>query len=135
VRPVTAEHKREVRRAVHKRWREKNPEKNRACQAAYHAKNPDARRRNYLKRSGFTLELFKAAMEVQNSLCAICRTDLAALPSAQVHADHCHETVRPRGILCLSCNRGLGFFKDNPHILEWAAEYLRAPTISGVLHV
>ncbi len=28
-------------------------------------------------------------------------------------ADHCHTTNKPRGLLCVRCNAGLGYFKDN----------------------
>lgn len=37
--------------------------------------------------------------------------------------DHCHDTQAFRGLLCSKCNRGLGFFRDNPDLLKLAAEY------------
>lgn len=39
--------------------------------------------------------------------------------------DHNHETGQMRGILCHSCNVGLGHFQDNPFILECAIHYLK----------
>ncbi len=36
-----------------------------------------------------------------------------------------NETSKPRGLLCSTCNSGIGMFDDNPALLELAAEYLR----------
>ena len=38
--------------------------------------------------------------------------------------DHCHETNAPRGWLCNTCNRLLGWVKDDPIILRKLAAYL-----------
>ena len=45
--------------------------------------------------------------------------------AASLHLDHCHDTGAIRGILCLSCNQGLGKVHDDPDLLEAAARYLR----------
>jgi hypothetical protein len=45
--------------------------------------------------------------------------------AANLHLDHCHGSGELRGILCLSCNQGLGNFADDPARLERAAAYLR----------
>lgn len=38
--------------------------------------------------------------------------------------DHSHRTMKIRGMLCQNCNKGLGFFKDNPILLERASDYV-----------
>ena len=38
--------------------------------------------------------------------------------------DHCHTSLKVRGKLCTNCNLGLGHFKDDPMLLEFAKIYL-----------
>lgn len=59
----------------------------------------------------------------QNGRCAICRTPEKDLKKA-LNIDHCHKTEKVRGLLCNSCNQGLGYFKDNISTLEDALYYL-----------
>lgn len=52
--------------------------------------------------------------------CVICGSD------EKLVVDHDHKTGQVRGMLCNHCNRGLGHFKDDPLLLEFAAQYLYA---------
>lgn len=43
---------------------------------------------------------------------------------AKLAVDHDHKTNKFRGLLCDNCNMGLGHFKDDPMLLEFAQIYL-----------
>lgn len=58
----------------------------------------------------------------QHEACAICDTADWGAKGPQV--DHCHETGKVRGILCINCNNGLGRFRDDPTRLRAAADYV-----------
>lgn len=69
---------------------------------------------------GVTEEEWNEQYARQLGKCAICSEELPEKP----HTDHSHDTGKFRGILCRSCNIGLGHFQDDPTRLRSAAEYL-----------
>ena len=77
-----------------------------------------------------TLREFVALLVRQNFKCAICPTELdypddPMLPNLKrMNIDHDHITGKVRGLLCRSCNMGLGSFKDNLSIVKRAVRYL-----------
>lgn len=73
---------------------------------------------------GITEEDYKTLLNKQNNCCAICKTDFKTLPR-RPDVDHCHTTGRVRGLLCWTCNGGLGQFYDDVELLEKAIEYLK----------
>lgn len=105
-------------------WRMKNPEKSRRIGWAHELK------RLY----GITIDEYFSILESQNNRCAICQCDgnltvdgselIKNGKPTKLHVDHDHNTGKVRGILCNSCNRGLGSFRDNKLIVELAVKYL-----------
>lgn len=79
-------------------------------------------RARLLKKYGLTEQQFTAMLKTQNFQCAICYADITGVGSTVV--DHSHLTGKTRGLLCVSCNLGLGKFKDSIDILKSALVYL-----------
>ena len=57
--------------------------------------------------------------------CPICKKYSIAGVNVKIVVDHDQETGLPRGIICDSCNTGLGRFKNGENLLEDAMDYLR----------
>lgn len=57
----------------------------------------------------------------QNSSCKLCKTYYK--DNFKLHVDHCHDTNKVRGLLCVTCNIGIGNFKHNSNLLREAAIY------------
>lgn len=72
------------------------------------------------KRYGITTADVEQMIADQGGDCPICG-DVLPEPA---HIDHDHETGRVRGVLCRSCNQGLGMYRDDPARLRAAADYL-----------
>lgn len=60
----------------------------------------------------------------QDGKCAICRCDQPNSRNNVWSVDHCHATTKVRGLLCMSCNMALGYFKDDPVRIAAALAYL-----------
>lgn len=108
---------------------EKTKEKNRLAQDRYRQNHPTSGMdRHFRSKYGITLEERNEMELNQDGLCAICHRNpdgLKLMGAANLQVDHNHETKQVRGLLCHSCNIGLGKFKDSPELLEAAAEYLK----------
>lgn len=76
---------------------------------------------------GLTVEEYQAIWDKQSGRCDICDVTLNnnTRDANSAHLDHCHKTSKVRGILCSTCNRGIGYMKDNTETLKNAAKYLR----------
>ena len=77
--------------ANHQEWRKKNPDKIKS----YHFK----------AKYCITTEQYDAMFAKQNGLCKLCEQ------SKKLVVDHCHETNRIRGLLCIGCNAALGAYQ------------------------
>jgi hypothetical protein len=86
----------------------------RACRATY---------RNEINRGKFRDVISDEALKELKSdvtQCVICGSEEPLV------VDHDHQSGEVRGMLCNHCNRGLGHFRDDPMLLEFAAQYLYA---------
>ncbi len=120
----------EAKSAAMKEYRERNKDRIRVQQKEWRDANKELAKRNNLKKTGFTPELLQELLEFQNYKCAICEDDFNSRPSKHTHADHCHVTQTPRGVLCTQCNTGIGLLKDDTARLKKAIQYLEDPPIS-----
>jgi nitrate/TMAO reductase-like tetraheme cytochrome c subunit len=105
-------------------WRLKNPTYHRT----YYDNNKETifknSRKSRLKKYNLTPEEFDQLIKNQDYKCAICKNDFEKGTLKKTHIDHCHETGKVRGILCVDCNVGIGHLKHSVHLLKAAIAYL-----------
>jgi hypothetical protein len=85
-------------------------------------------RQRAVARYGITLEEFEKILAEQGGVCAVCgetESDVQYGRLRPLSVDHDHVTGKIRGLLCNSCNRGIGLLGDNVTRLEQAVYYLR----------
>jgi hypothetical protein len=86
------------------------------------------------RRYCFPIGLFDKLMKIQNYSCAVCERPFASMKSKNIHADHCHDAKKPRGILCQECNLAEGAIKKiglSPYEFAVSLEhYLLSPPAS-----
>lgn len=63
-----------------------------------------------------TFEQYEALVEHQNGACAMCGVEPTA--GSRLHVDHCHATGVVRGLLCMPCNIGVGFYEKRGQAAE-----------------
>jgi len=115
--------------ARHKKWIEENPLEYAESRKSYKERNREkiARKAKFYglkKRHGLSQEDFERMCREQGEKCAICGDPpMGKQPTLCV--DHCHRSGRIRSLLCKSCNRAIGLFKEDPKRLLSAVAYLR----------
>ena len=65
-------------------------------------------------------DVYLRMMTEQSNRCAICKTIFIETP----HIDHCHATMKVRGLLCFKCNNMLGLAKDSISAMHNAIRYI-----------
>lgn len=86
-----------------KNWRANNPEHFRRIGWTYELK----------KQYNLTPEEYEILLKEQNYGCAICGlTSKRSGKHMKLAVDHDHDTGKIRGLLCDSCNRGIGYLKN-----------------------
>jgi hypothetical protein len=140
---------------IQKRWYQNNKEKAQTQSRARYQKNKDtihfkrkqdrllngdkiraAARKKYdplksrlsgWKQAGIkdmTHERYQELLVAQGNCCAICKRDQKEF-KRKLAVDHDHHTGEVRGLLCDSCNGGIGKLKDSIELLERAILYLK----------
>lgn len=107
-------------------WQQANADRVNARSAEYRKKPGRARamRDLYYRRTfGLSADDVDDLIARQQDRCAICGRRPQRL--ASLHLDHDHTNGKIRGVLCSTCNQGLGQFKEDPALLDAAAAYLR----------
>ena len=99
-------------REKHREWCKNNNEKVRLSR----------RNRRMKVRYGIDNEDYTRMEKEQNGVCSICGQE--AKWQYGLCIDHCHKTNTVRGLLCNSCNSGLGCFYDNAEWLQNAIKYI-----------
>lgn len=74
---------------------------------------------------GLSIEDYNNLLETQDGVCKICKKKPEDCRDKKLFVDHCHTTLKNRGLLCYQCNTILGMANDNIEILKNAIDYLR----------
>jgi hypothetical protein len=74
-----------------------------------------------LKKFGLTRTQYEAMLSEQKGRCAICEEPL----SGGWVIDHCHMTMRVRGLVHPKCNTFIGFGNEDPKRFDMAVKYLK----------
>lgn len=101
----------------------------RKSKKVYAGKYPERVRKQQWKRNlrvkyGVTPEWYGSVLAAQGGGCAVCGSPNPGTRRMCFLVDHDHETGAARGLLCLTCNTGIGNLKDDPRLLRLAAAYL-----------
>jgi hypothetical protein len=126
---------------VHRSRKDGRPSQCIACRridqtTRYHS-DPIKERNRDLQRFHITHDDYEALLKLQGGVCALCKqpeTSRNGYGLKRLSIDHDHKCCPGRGscgqciraLLCTKCNQGLGYFDDDPDLLEAAAAYLRA---------
>src|SRR5262249_33693211 len=99
-----------------------------AVNRGYHAEHREALNERRRERSlarlareyGIAFEELRRMLSEHDGTCDICRRR----PARRLCIDHCHATMKVRGLLCQRCNTALGLLEDDPERLRAAIGYL-----------
>jgi hypothetical protein len=67
---------------------------------------------------------YQVLLEAQQNRCAICGKLHEEAERKRLVPDHDHQTKVVRGLLCSTCNTGIGMLQDSPAVVLAAAAYL-----------
>src|ERR1051326_1383585 len=91
----------------------------------------DRARQAQLRKWGITQAEYDRLLARQGGVCAICRRDRPGPKRRLLAVDHCHETGRIRGLLCMRCNTSLGAIGDSLDGARRFLDYLKGSLAAG----
>ena len=104
-------------------WQQENRERYNQRQREYKRARPELERAGHLLRKfGLITAEFEQLNAAQGGCCAICGR--APKAGKHLHVDHDHDTGEVRGLLCFSCNVGVGNFANDVERLFRTVDYL-----------
>ena len=105
-----------------KKYKEQNQEKLRSKwrEASKKYYTPTNARKKRLAKYGITPIEYDAMYDLQGGRCAICTRNITLV------VDHCHDSMKVRGLLCNGCNLAIGYFEDDVKRINSAIKYLNS---------
>jgi len=105
---------------------QRNPKDHAKRVREYYRKHPERKADSHLKwRLGLPYGTYDQMIAAQGGVCAICGTDEpGGNAKNRFHMDHDEATGKVRGLLCTSCNNGIGRFSHDPDRIRKAIDYL-----------
>lgn len=97
----------------------------------------EAYRRTYLIRvHGITTAEYDDMLAKQGGKCRICKNQETTKGNKYLAVDHCHKTLKIRGLLCRRCNTAIGLFADDPGLMMKAILHVvvNMPEFSSLEH-
>jgi len=127
---VYADAHRARHREVARNWHANNKDRAKENKRLYLLRNPGASHTQYLayvsrnpgrhlKKYGMSFSEFEQKCNDQGNVCSIC------LEKKKLVVDHNHTSGKFRGLLCGTCNSGIGLLRDSFSTLIRAADYIR----------
>lgn len=92
----------------------RNIEAGRAASRKYYRQN----REKVLERQ--RMQRYNLTEHPTAKACGIC----GQVPADRLCIDHDHETGKVRGLLCRTCNSGIGLLQDSPELLRRAIKWI-----------
>ena len=86
------------------------------------------RHRQLARKYGVTPEWYEKTLAAQDGKCAICQEPETRIDhrgtECSLAVDHCHTTLKVRGLLCSRCNQTIGKINESIEILRAMETYL-----------
>lgn len=115
---------RDRKRQYMNEYRAANRERSREISREHYRRNKIRRRsQNRQSKYGVSDAVRDLVFADQGHCCGVCGSSQPGPKDWSI--DHCHATGKFRGVLCHSCNTGLGLFYDSVQSLEAAIAYLK----------